>query len=416
MKRTPAILIALLLAASCTKPVADLAEDVIGISMPTDTKVHLEGLKTCWDKGDAVTVFYRSDKAENWTFKGETGDVSGQLVHPCAYRPCTREDIVALYPYDAGAVIAENTIHTSIPSLQQYRASSYGTAVLAARSTSDMLELKYCTALVELEYRGPADISDIVLSASGSEPMSGSCVISLEGERPSLTCTGSSSVTLKCDASVAGSQTGTFFFSVAPGIYDNGFTFTVNFADGGSQTITISESVSLTAGHIYTVEAVSPAVPSDMKEIHLVFSDGKTAKNPFNAKVTYKHSVVEIGPFYYQIADETYPFYMLCQNEDSDFRVTGGGGLYIGGTEGDYITFPAIERFRLDKISVSLHKKSDFHITPTDSPSTTIATCSYTEAGDYRIIDLSGTEAGKSYRMWLDSKSCFRSIILYYKK
>ena len=118
-----------------------------------------------------------------------------------------------------------------------------------------------------------------------------------------------------------------------------------------------------------------------------------------------------------------YHFYLFCQNTtDNEYRQTNGGGLYIGGGEGDYIEFPAVQGYRLNSIGISVNKSSYFHIVQTpseeDSQETIIegGTCTSIYAGDFRILYLIGTVEGKSYRMMLDNNSCFRFITLYYCK
>lgn len=407
-------------AVSCSKPVADATYDSLNVSVPTDTKVHINGLKTYWDKGDALTVFYMSESAEKWIFCGRTGDTSGQISHEATSRTVTGSYIHAIYPYDSKATMENGVIHTEIPSEQQYRKDSYGTAILACRADFDILALKYCTAVVELKYYGPAEISHIELSGNKSEKICGASTISFEEQRPKLTCKGSSSVVLNCNVSVPDTQTESFYFSIAPGTFSSGISFTIYFKQGGSQKVTISEKVSLDAGHIYTVTGSSPNMPYDQKIINLLFSDGTQRYQPFTTEMTFKYGT-EQGPFYYQIGEDKYPFYTLCQNDtgDKNFRITNGGGLYIGGTDGDYIKFPAIKGYRLQDIAVSIHKSaSDFHIVPTDDPDQAVTggRCTAAESGDFRMLYLSDTKENTSYSMMLDKVCCFRFISLYYRK
>ena len=116
---------------------------------------------------------------------------------------------------------------------------------------------------------------------------------------------------------------------------------------------------------------------------------------------------------------------MLCQNDlgrKDNFRQTNGGGLYIGGTAGDYIKLPAIKDYRLQNIAVSLNKTSDFHIIPSNSIGSepedivSVGACTSTQSGDYFMLYLSETLEGVSYAMMLDNIGCFRSITLYYRK
>ena len=426
MKRLLSIFlpITLIVSAACSKVVENPSEDILDVTVPGRTKVHLNGLKTCWDKGDELTVFYRSSNSEKWVFKGNTGDVSGQIGHETVLRDETRNDIQVLYPYDPDATLDGNVLSTNIPYRQEYRSGTYGTAVLAGKTDYCTLELKYCTAIIELRYNGPADISHIVLDGNDSEKLSGKCNIAFEKGEPQVTCQGTSSVTLDCDVSVPDSSTISFYFSIAPCTFKKGLSFTVHTKEGKTHVIRVTEPVSVDAGHIYTVTEYSTVIPEDQKVMYLIFSDGTTRQNPFTEDITFTCGK-EIGPYYYRTGNEMYPFYMFCKEaipsgttKQSNFRITNGGGLYIGGFSGDYIKLPAVSGYRLQKISVSLNKNSYFHISPLNKPEETIigGNCSDTDGGDFRTLYLSATTTGTSYMMYIDNQACFRSINLYYCK
>lgn len=409
------------LAVACTKPYAEITEDTLDVSVPSSTKVHLDGLNTCWDKGDELTVFYKSDIAEKWTFKGNTGDISGTFAHESIVREENSQLIHAVYPYDAGATLENGTIQTSIPAEQVYRKNSFGTALLAGYTDMGPLMLNYCSAIVELKYRGPAEISHIILNGNDSEKIAGKCSVTFDGENTDVSCDGTSAVTLTCNTSLKDSSAESFYFSIAPGTFRKGLTFTVYFKGSGSQKVQVTEDISVSSGHIYTVEAGASAMPYEQKIINLLFSDGTTRNSPFTEEISFKYGK-EIGPYYYKVGDEKYPFYMLCQNDNGDknFRITNGGGLYIGGTPGDYIKFPAIKGYRLQDIAVSIHKSaSDFYIAQTSTPEQPLTggRCTGAESGDFRMLYLSDTKENTSYSMiMMDKVCCFRFITLYYRK
>ena len=407
----------LMIAAACTKPAADISEEVISISVPQSTKVHINDLKTCWDKGDAVTVFYKNENPEQWIFKGKTGDTTGPVSHTSISRNETRNDIFVLYPYDADAVLENRTISTEIPSAQDYRKDSYGTAVLASRSYSNFMTMKYCTAIVELRFTGEADISHICLAGRDKEKICGQSTISFEDEIPELTCAGDTLVTLSCNTAVEQSQTVSFYFSIAPGTFSKGLAFTIYLKNGEKHRVISSEEITVQAGHIHTIEASSPALPYNQKVMHLLFSDGQTAQHPFTENITFTRN--KRLQYKYELDGKLYNFYLYCQKNDKyEFRNTNRGGLYIGGTEGDYIEFPALPDYTLQSIGISVNKESYFHITPVDSPDETIpgGTCTSIQDGDFRILHLSGTEVSKAYTMWMDNNCVFRFITLYFRK
>jgi len=425
MKISRNILLLALLVSACTKSVADKAEMTLEVSVPSDTRVYLDGIRTRWEAGDAVTVFYKTAVPESWTFRGKTGDVSGQIgrIGEVSGNE-TRSDIFVLYPQDTDAALEGNTIHTEIPTVQQYRKDSYGTALLASRSTFDILHLSYCTAMAELQYSGPAGISEVVLQGKGGEKIAGDCSICFDSGTPVLSCSAEETVTLDCDVDIAEDESVSFYFSIAPGSFKDGLSFTVHFKDGSTHEVKVTEKVSIDAGHIYKVRDGAPDVPYDRLVMDLLFSDGTTRQSPFTTDIGFKCGT-EIGPYYYKSGSTEYPFYMLCQTAVattstpmSNFRLTNGGGLYIGGTAGDYIKLPAVEGYRLQNISVSVNKNSDFHISPVGSPDETVigGSCTGTDSGDFRTLYLSDTEVGAPYTMYIDNQACFRSITLYYCK
>lgn len=411
-------LVLLVLVAGCDKPSVNIVEDTLKIAALPGTKVHMEGLKTCWDHEDKLTVFYRNAIPEMWTFKGQTGDVSGQISHESITRRQTRDDIIVLYPYDADAYMEGNAVHTEIPSTQVYRKDSYGTAVLASRTDFDILTMRYCTAVVELKFTGFAEISHILLSGANGEKVSGQSVIEFDRFMPQLTCVGQSSVRLECNTSIEDSETVSFYFSMAPGTFRNGIEFLVHFNNGDTQKISVAGNVSIAPGHIYTVCADSAMLEHDQISMHLVFSDGTSQHHPFTQQIAFKDRGTRME-YFYLLDGVQYPFYLYCQLNDSyQFRNTAKGGLYIGGTEGDYIEFPAVSGYRLTRIAVSANKDSYFHVVPTDNTSITVegGSCTAMLDGAFRILDLSKTETGKSYRMMLDNDAVFRYITLYYRR
>ena len=415
------------LVSACTKSVADKAEMTLEVSVPSDTRVYLDGVRTRWEAGDAVTVFYKTSVPESWTFRGKTGDVSGQIGRSGEVSGKeTRSDIFVLYPQDTDAALEGNTIYTEIPTVQQYRKDSYGTALMASRSTFDILHLSYCTAMAELQYSGPAEISKVVLQGKGGEKIAGDCSICLDSGAPVLSGSAGETVTLDCDVDIAEGESLSFYFSIAPCTFEDGLLFTVHFKDGSTHDVKVTEKVSIDAGHIYKVKAESPELTDDELVMDLLFSDGTKKNEPFTKTISFKTGS-EIGPYYYKTENGEYPFYMFCKESieanQGNFRITNGGGLYIGGTNGDYIAFPAVSGYRLQKVSVYLNKGSDFHISRADAawddPEGAVkgGGCTGTSGGDFRMLYLSGTEAGVSYRMYIDDHTAsIFSISLHYCK
>ena len=395
-------------------------ESTITVTLPSTTKVHLEGTSTFWDEGDKVTVFYKTEKNECWTYTGQSAQTGGTISRELTPRVMTRGKILALWPYDKRAASpSEDLITTSIPAAQTWVENSFPTALLAASGVDNNLRFSYCTAMLELVFTGPADISSIVLRSNGDEKLSGACELSFGGDTPGLICNGESSVELSCSTTIASGESKSFMMSVAPAVLESGCSFIVNYRGGDSQTVKVADCLDILPGHIYSFQAASSVSQTQLKEVDLLFSDGEQKYNPFTTAISFRFGS-EIGPYVVQNADGDYPFYFLCQKDmgDSNFRITAGGGLYIGGTPGDYIKLPGISAYRLDKVIVSLYKSSDFYlaVSASDPESEAVASCTHTDAGDFRIVELTGTMPEVPYYMSLAGESCFRSIKLSYRK
>lgn len=412
MRRLTVILATLLLLSSgCQKSEEDCC--CMDVSLPSSTKVHLEGLSTCWDSGDKVSVFYQSDKNECWTFEGQAGARNGVLKGNDLFRVKNRSGILAVWPYDADATSPEdNAVTTHIPVMQNLKEGTYSDAVLAGYAAEGRLDFEYCTSVVVLDFTGPAEVIGVELQSGAGEKIAGESSISFIDGRPLLTCTGEPMISMPCSVSLSEGECRSFMFSTAPVSFENGYSFTVKFRNGKSQTVKVSDRTELLPGRMYRVESSYAGKPKDIKEAYLLFSDGTQRYNPFTTDIVFRYGE-EIGPYVVSSEDGDFPFRFFCHspNETKDnFRITNGGGLYIGGSEGDYIQLPGVDGYMLEKIEVALHKPSDFKISGTQ------VSCTGTDGGEYRIVVMKQAVEGQSYRMELAGVSCFRSIRLTYRR
>ena len=95
-----------------------------------ETRIKLnEAQKTVWNKGDLVSVFYRSNANQQWKYNGETGSRTANLKRVNAGTATRDMDrVVVVYPYNEDYYINPSTfnVQASLSAIQHYLANSYG--------------------------------------------------------------------------------------------------------------------------------------------------------------------------------------------------------------------------------------------------------------------------------------------------
>lgn len=143
-----------------------------------DTKTVLEGRKSMWENGDAITIhngtkgfeFTTADEGATADFSYDGGDFTAE------------NGVMAVYP--AGqytADVAARTVKASIPTWQQAVAGSYNPSAALAVAYSETSSLKFKNAVALLKFRVKnANVSHVTFFSNAGEAITGDVEVVLD--------------------------------------------------------------------------------------------------------------------------------------------------------------------------------------------------------------------------------------------
>ena len=203
-----------------------------------------------WNRQDAISVF--DDNLTNCKFiltegvGSSTASFSGSAAvssHSNSY--------YALYPYDGGATVANNTLTFTVPS--DYTTESVGYAPMVARSSGYNLHFAHLYGFIELRVTGVGYVSAVTLT-SATKSLSGEAKVSLDySARPEVVVSGSNSITMRLSEPILLSGAATPILVMLPaGSYDEGDLTITIYTHGGecSKSFVSSKARTITAAHI----------------------------------------------------------------------------------------------------------------------------------------------------------------------
>lgn len=251
--------------AACSKDATnnagiDLSKDKLYVSISSDdaSRIQLdEECQTVWNADDQVSVFNKTTDNRCYKFTGQTGDKTGELVYVEGGATGSAIDkVIALYPYDSAAVIADGLIQTTIPATQKYVANSFGEGgnIMVAQSDNENLAFKHVFGWIKLQLSGNYAVKSLTLAGLNNESLAGSITI---GDDLSVTLAddASKTLTLDCGDGVQLTDTPTaFYIAVVPQTFENGVDITINLVGGGSYSKSISRSFTVARNHIVPVK------------------------------------------------------------------------------------------------------------------------------------------------------------------
>ncbi len=269
----------LIAAAACAKEGADtnilpLSYEPIRVSAVSDeSKTHISSIegnvaKVFWTEGDALSIFstgegMTSDNTllSGTSYNGKSATFEGEVESGTT-------SFIALYPYNADASYKGGVLSTSIPTAQTATNGSFSNGVALAIAVGEkrpgVVEvpdgLSFGNLCAVLSFKLPANINfaeKITISTKSGAAMAGN--VTIDCTSGAITSASASTVELS-GSFVPG---GTYYVSVAPGTYENGFTFRIDTKGGNSYSRETTKTVIAVSGGIYPLGTLSLALSKD---------------------------------------------------------------------------------------------------------------------------------------------------------
>ena len=257
-----------LLAASCVKQAEETVVPVSGFPKITATtnggpatKVSVgeavDGVRALtWDKGDALSVFYRSSIPMKYVLEGEGGEASGVFGYAAGAGGGPEFPLVyAAYPYDRDVKYEDGALWVTVPPVQAYTAGGFdpkANVMVGAADPGANLYFKNVGGYLVFQFWGEdAEVSKVTVSGAMAEYLAGQVLMGVEdGDTPWIEewGEGSEEVSLVCNPPVKVGATADaateFWLVVMPQTLMDGFTVTVEWNGGTfSQTMDASYEV-----------------------------------------------------------------------------------------------------------------------------------------------------------------------------
>ena len=270
----------------------------------SETRIQLnEAQKTVWTKGDLASVFYRSDANQQWKYDGETGERVGNLKRVNA-GVATRDidRVVVVYPYNEDYYINPSTynIEATLPAIQHYAAGSYGVGsnLMVSQSEFTQFSLKSVCGWLKLQLTGNGEVvKSIKFRANNGEQVAGLIYVNTETAEATLASEMGSSddnnaggnlvfddmiiteVTLDCGEGVTlGAETTSFYISLPPQTFENGFTVVVECDDHKPMTLSTSNALTIERNTIQPMASVECDATPNIPYNEIWYTNGSTTE------------------------------------------------------------------------------------------------------------------------------------------
>ncbi len=248
-----------------------------------ETRIALdETLKTVWQKGDLVSVFYIDKTKYQWQFQGETGDRSG-VIMPVGEVPSTTKTIVVLYPDRDDYTYSGNSVLANVDATQSYAANSYGNggnilvATQVGTSANNMM-LRSVYGWLKLQLTGDSQsVKSIRIKGNNNEQVAGSVsfnIYTAANAQLIADGNGATELTLDCGDGVALSRTQptAFYIGFVPQTFEGGITVEIENTQGHVMTKSTTKSVAIARNTIQPMSAFvfAPEIP-EPEEIEAMY-------------------------------------------------------------------------------------------------------------------------------------------------
>ena len=293
-------LVAMMFASCVTDETWNVAVDFVPETLTVsfediDSRIQLQGRKTVWTSGDLVSVFYRSNANQKWSFQGKTGERTAQLRRvEMGAATEAMSDVIVIYPYSEKYQINTNTYEVGayLPAMQSYLADSYGIDgnIMVSQSEYNQFALKSVCGWLKLQLTGNGEkIRTISIKGNNGEQVAGqiyvntsdaTCVLASEREGQIADDAILTTVTLNCGGVDIGAEPTNFHIALPPQIFAKGFTVEIVSLDGRGMTKSTDKVVSINRNEILPMEPFELSLgdalvkPAD-NEIWYTSTDGK---------------------------------------------------------------------------------------------------------------------------------------------
>ena len=247
-------------------------------SLDSDSRTYIESDNTIrWVAGDEISYFPGVASNVRYRFAGETGSRYGSFEKQNA-ESATGAALACnygVYPYAESISIAtDGTISLTLPAKQNYAVGSFGTGanvmIAATANTEDTApRFKNLGGMIKFQLYGTnAKVKSLTLKGNNCEPLAGEASVTAKHDQaPKLTLSDTASTTLTLDCSAEGGVTLSsnastpteFWITVPETTFTEGFTLTVEGAEGGTFTKSTSKSLTIERN------TIQPMAPIEVK-------------------------------------------------------------------------------------------------------------------------------------------------------
>lgn len=206
-----------------------------------DSKTVLDGVKVLWNGGDRIAVYNGNGVAEFSTAAADKSATADFTTSSEGF--AAANSYLAVYPYSDGLVFEDGKVTVTVPESQTATAGSFDPKanVAVASGAADALQFKnVCSYLKFTVPAAMTDLTEVVLSANGSEKLAGS-VKAVCADASFEVVDGVSSVVLE-GVFEAGKS---YYIAVLPGTLASGFTLTMT-RSGKTSTMTTDKAFTFT--------------------------------------------------------------------------------------------------------------------------------------------------------------------------
>lgn len=188
-----------------------------------------------WTTGDHISVFASTDLSNrDFGAAALRADESGLANSLASFEGMVTDAPVyyAVYPYNSAATMSGSTVTTVLPVEQTASAGTFavGANISAAKTDegSNVLQFLNAGAIMGVSVQSEGVTGIKLMSADGTEPMSGNVSIDMAGETPVMTVTDGGTAYIHLVPASVAEQEGpatfavgqTYYFVVAPGEYN----------------------------------------------------------------------------------------------------------------------------------------------------------------------------------------------------